>query len=168
MAQTLENSFQTARAPTQERYQVYTDLNALNDLKLEARKDQKAALKPVAEQFEALFLDQILKQSRKVKFDDGWLDGQQADFFKDMYDKQLAQSLSAKGSLGLADMMVEQLAPKYPVMTKSEYDDYQKKKLENQETGIKQDDGHSSLKTPSTQDQLALRAKLAHKNDRDE
>lgn len=125
-------SLLTTPEKTQERYQVYTDLQALNDLKLEARKDQKAALKPVAQQFEALFIEQILKQARKVKFDDGWLDGQQTEFFKDMYDKQLAQLLSTKESLGLADIMVEQLASPYPVMTKSEYEEYQQKKLENQ------------------------------------
>lgn len=167
MVQPLEHSFQTARAPTQERYQVYTDLNALNDLKVEARKDQKAALKPVAEQFEALFIDEILKQARKVKFDDGWLDGQQSEFFKDMYDKQLAQSLSAKGSLGLADMMVEQLAPKYPVMTKSEFDEYQQKKLQNQGAGVEEGANTTQNAAPLTQDQLAVRAKLAPKNDRD-
>jgi flagellar protein FlgJ len=92
--------------------QNVADSNALNDLRKTAKQDPKEALRPVAEQFEALFLQQIMKEARKVSFDDGWLDGNQGDFFKDWHDSQLAQTLSTKGSLGLADSIVEQLAPK--------------------------------------------------------
>lgn len=109
---------------TQAHQQVYGGESGLNDLKRQARDDQAAALRPVAEQFEALFVNEILKQARKVKLDDGWLDGDKADFYKDWYDKQLSQSISSKGSLGLADKIVEQLAPKLPTVTKSELDQF--------------------------------------------
>ncbi|NPA72155.1 MAG: flagellar biosynthesis [Gammaproteobacteria bacterium] len=89
----------------------YADINALNDLKKTAREDQEAALRPVAEQFEAIFVQQILKESRKVSFDDGWLDGNQGDFYKDWSDKQLSLTLSSKGTLGFADNLVKQLLP---------------------------------------------------------
>ncbi|BBP45513.1 hypothetical protein THMIRHAS_08860 [Thiosulfatimonas sediminis] len=92
--------------------QNVADSNALNDLKTTAKQDPKEALRPMAEQFEALFLQQVMKEARKVSFDEGWLDGNQGDFYKDWHDSQLAQSLSSKGSLGLADSIVEQLAPK--------------------------------------------------------
>ncbi len=115
-----------------ENYQVYTDTQALNDLKMKAKNDEKSALKPVAEQFESLFVEQILKEARKVKLDDGWLDSDKADFYKDWYDKQLSQSISAKGGLGLADTIVEQLAPKQPTMSQSEYEAY---KLAEKKTG---------------------------------
>lgn len=94
-------------------------LQGLNDLRQQAREDQKAALRPVAEQFEALFLQQVLKESRKVSFDDGWLDGKEADTYKEWYDQQLAQDLSSKGSLGFADKIVEQLAPQIGLQAKS-------------------------------------------------
>ena len=97
---------------TPQSYNNYTDVNALSDLKKQAREDQRSALRPVAEQFEALFVQQVLKEARKVSFDDGWLDGDSGDFYKDWYDKQLSQDLSAKGTLGFADKIVEQLAPK--------------------------------------------------------
>lgn len=99
--------------------QVYGDANGLNQLKQIAREDQAEALRPVAEQFEALFLSQILKESRNVKFDDGWLDGNHADFYKDWHDSQLSQSISSKGSIGLADKIVEQLAPSLQNVSKS-------------------------------------------------
>ncbi len=97
----------------------YMNLQGLNDLRQKAREDERAALRPVAEQFEALFLNQVLKESRKVSFDEGWLDGKDTDTFKDWHDKQLSQDLSAKGSLGLADKIVEQLAPQIGLQAKS-------------------------------------------------
>jgi|GEM_PF-3066705 len=100
------------QANATQNYNNYTDVNALNDLKKQARDDERSALRPVAEQFEALFVQQVLKEARKVSFDEGWLDGDSGDFYKDWYDKQLSQDLSAKGSLGFADKIVEQLAPK--------------------------------------------------------
>ncbi|UQB42698.1 rod-binding protein [Thiomicrospira microaerophila] len=103
---------------------IYTNLQGLNDLKRQAREDEASVLRPVAEQFEALFLEQILKNSRQVKFDEGWLDGNQADTYFDMYDKQLAQDLASKGSLGLADIIVEQLSSKYPTIKPEDYDQW--------------------------------------------
>ena len=129
-------------------YQVYTDTQALNDLKTQARNDTKAALRPVAEQFEAIFVEQMLKESRKVKLDDGWLDGDKTDFYKDWHDKQFAQSISAKGGLGLADIIVEQLAPKYPDREQSLKDNKQSGKIIDQA---------QSLKIVNTQSQLELR-----------
>ncbi|WP_322785933.1 rod-binding protein [Hydrogenovibrio kuenenii] len=62
----------------------------------------------------------IGKKANKVKFDNGWLDGKQMDFYKDWYNQQLAQDLSSKGSLGLADMIVKQLTPKNPSLHPTE------------------------------------------------
>jgi len=101
------------QATSPKSYHNYVDVHALNDLKKQARDDQRATLRPVAEQFEALFVQQVLKEARKVSFDDGWLDGDSGDFYKEWYDKQLSQDLSAKGTLGFADKIVEQLTPKY-------------------------------------------------------
>lgn len=132
--------------------QNYADLQGLNSLKQQAREDQRAALKPVAEQFEAIFVQQVFKESRKVSFDDGWLDGNQGDFYKDWHDKQLAQNLAAKGTLGFADTIVEQLLPSIPAV----------KKLDKQTGDLIESDSQKSVETknsnePSTEDALALR-----------
>ncbi|VAW48297.1 Flagellar protein FlgJ [peptidoglycan hydrolase], partial [hydrothermal vent metagenome] len=105
------NTLQPNQSAYTEAHHNYADLGALEDLKTKARADQESVLRPVAEQFEALFVQQILKESRKVSFDDNWLDGNQGDFYKDWYDKQLSLNLSAKGTLGFADKIVEQLSP---------------------------------------------------------
>lgn len=146
------------QVPKLEAYQqIYGNGGSFNDLKQTAKHDQKAALRPVAEQFEAMFLSQILKEARKVKFDDGFMDGEQADFYKDWYDKQLSQTLAAKGSLGLADKIVEQLSPKLPSMTATQY----KELLESREgkQASQSDDLPIKSKKPvqTTSDSLALR-----------
>lgn len=147
------------QVPKLEAYQqVYGNGGSFNDLKQTAKQDQKAALRPVAEQFEALFLSQILKEARKVKFDDGFMDGDQADFYKDWYDKQLSQSLAAKGSLGLADKIVEQLSPKLPTMTVSEYKallESKENKQASQSEALPLESKKVSVQT--TSDSLALR-----------
>ncbi|WP_319381913.1 rod-binding protein [Thiomicrorhabdus sp.] len=104
-------------------YTNYTDLQGFESLKGQARQDQQQALKPVAEQFEALFLQQVLKAARQVKFDDGFLNGGQTDFYQDWFDKQLAQDLATKGSIGLADKLVEQLSPAIPAAQEPNTDD---------------------------------------------
>ena len=133
-------------------HQNYANIQGLDGLRQTAREDQRAALKPVAEQFEAIFVQQIFKESRKVSFDDGWLDGNQGDFYKDWHDKQLSQDLAAKGSLGFADKIVEQLLPSIPVAKKiDEQQGSQVKPASQESVEIKNNN------VPSTEDALALR-----------
>jgi flagellar protein FlgJ len=86
---------------------VYTDFNALAKLKTEARKESPEALKAAAKQFEAVFLNQVLKSMRESKLADGILDNEQSKFYGEMYDQQLASNLA--GSVGLADLIVKQM-----------------------------------------------------------
>lgn len=89
------------------RTDAYTDLNALAKLKTEARKESPEALKEAAKQFEAVFLNQVLKSMRETKLADGILDNDQSKFYGEMYDQQLASNLA--GSVGLADLIVKQM-----------------------------------------------------------
>ena len=143
------NMLQPNQSSYTEAHHNYADLAALGDLKTKAREDQASVLRPVAEQFEALFVQQILKESRKVSFDDNWLDGNQGDFYKDWYDKQLSLNLSAKGTLGFADKIVEQLSPSIPVNLESAPES---KVNDQQAVKIKE-----NREAPSTKQALALR-----------
>lgn len=89
------------------RADVYTDLNSLAKLKTEARKESPEALKETAKQFEAVFLNHVLKTMRETKLADGILDNDQSKFYGEMYDQQLASNLA--GSVGLADLIVKQM-----------------------------------------------------------
>ncbi len=139
-----------------EAHHNYADLGALEDLKTKARADQESVLRPVAEQFEALFVQQILKEARKVSFDDNWLDGNQGDFYKDWYDKQLSLNLSSKGTLGFADKIVEQLSPSIPVR----FSDYAQGVETTQQKGLAETKHGEQPVPPSTEQALALRSYL--------
>jgi flagellar protein FlgJ len=92
---------------------VYTDVQGLQNLKAEDNQD--LALKKIAQQFESLFLHEMLKTMRKANeaFEEGSLfNGKDTQFFRDMYDQQLSLSLAQKGT-GLAQVIYEQLSRQY-------------------------------------------------------
>lgn len=75
-----------------------------------ARREQ---LEVVSEQFEALFLQQILKQMRKasdVLTADNPMRSRDLDTMRDFYDELLADTLAQKKQVGIADMLVRQLS----------------------------------------------------------
>lgn len=85
------------------------DAKSIDDLNLMAKRNPDEALQKVAQQFEALFMNMLLKSMREATPKDGIFDSQQTQFFTQMYDQQLAQRISTKG-IGIADMMVKQLS----------------------------------------------------------
>ena len=87
---------------------VSLDVQGVDKLRTQVKKDPDKALKEVAQQFEVLFINMLLKSMRDATPKDGALDSDQSRFYSSMLDSQYAQSMSAKG-IGLADMMVKQL-----------------------------------------------------------
>ncbi|MBA1276331.1 transglycosylase SLT domain-containing protein [Stutzerimonas stutzeri] len=79
-----------------------------------ARRQQ---LEVVAEQFEAMFLQQILKQMRKagdVLGAGNPMRSRELDTMRDFYDEVLADTLAGKRQTGIADMLVQQLSGDAP------------------------------------------------------
>ena len=75
-----------------------------------AREQQ---LQAAAEQFEALFLQQILKQMRKasdVLAEGNPMRSRELDTMRDFYDEVLAETLAGRKQTGIADMLVKQLS----------------------------------------------------------
>ena len=87
---------------------VALDARGLDALRLQAKQNPEQAAKGVAQQFEAVFLQTLLKSMRDATPQDGPMDSEQTRMYTTMLDQQLAQSLSAKG-IGLADVMLRQL-----------------------------------------------------------
>jgi len=79
------------------------------DLRVNLRKDPQGGAKQVAQQFEGLLLQMVLKSMRDATPQDGLLDSDQTRFFTSIMDQQLAQNLSARGSLGFARLIEQQL-----------------------------------------------------------
>lgn len=91
---------------------VYTDLAGLARLRADVRADARSpeALRKAASQFEALFIQMVLKSMREAKLADGMFENESNDHYRDMFDGQLSVSLSQGRGLGLADVIVRQLS----------------------------------------------------------
>lgn len=90
---------------------IYNDLNNLATIRGRAnRGDQTGALKQAAKQFEAIFLNMMLKQMRESSFGDPIFDSSAGDSYRTMLDQQLALNLSERGSLGIAKLIENQLS----------------------------------------------------------
>ncbi len=97
---------------SQELPAFYYDLQSLAPLKQAARENPEniETLRNVAQQFESMFMQMVLKSMRSASLGDSLFDTDQSLFYRDMFDQQLAVKLSGNGGMGLADMLVEQLS----------------------------------------------------------
>jgi len=87
----------------------YANTQDLATLRRGARENSPEALKAVAKQFEALFINMLLKNSRSSALAEDVLGGDKNDIYNDMHDQQLAQQLAQRG-IGIGDMLVRQLS----------------------------------------------------------
>ncbi|MGE8325416.1 flagellar assembly peptidoglycan hydrolase FlgJ [Pseudomonas urmiensis] len=104
---------------------AYTDLNRLTSLK-HGDRDSEANVRKVAQEFESLFISEMLKASRKatdVLAEDNPMNTETVKQYRDMYDQQLAVSMSREGGgIGLQDVLVRQLSKqKSPVASTSPF-----------------------------------------------
>ncbi|MBC3955381.1 flagellar assembly peptidoglycan hydrolase FlgJ [Pseudomonas triticifolii] len=92
---------------------AYTDVNRLAALK-HGDKDSVANQKKVAQEFESLFVSQMLKAMRsanEVLAKDNPMNTAATRQYQDMYDQQLAVTLSTRGNgIGLQDVLMRQLS----------------------------------------------------------
>ncbi|MBI4995856.1 MAG: flagellar assembly peptidoglycan hydrolase FlgJ [Rhodocyclales bacterium] len=86
------------------------DQSALASIKRQARSNDPAALKAVAQQFEALFMQMVLKSMRDATPKEGLFDSDQTRLYESLLDQQMSQVLAAKGGTGLAKIIESQLS----------------------------------------------------------
>jgi flagellar protein FlgJ len=91
---------------------TYTDLNGLAALKNAPTSPQ--TIRAVSEQVEALFLQMMLKSMRDAATADGELDSNETSMYQDMFDKQVALTLSKRQDLGISRLFERQLGGKTP------------------------------------------------------
>ncbi|TFW25033.1 flagellar assembly peptidoglycan hydrolase FlgJ [Duganella callida] len=87
------------------------DVKDMGSLKQQARAGSPEALKTAATQFEAMFVNMMMKSMRDATPQDGMMNSQQTKTFTTMLDQQTSQNIAKKG-IGLADMLVRQLSKK--------------------------------------------------------
>lgn len=90
----------------------YLDIAGLNALKRQSTQNDPKKLRAVAEQFESIFLNMMLKNMRganEVFSKDNVLGGEQTEFYQELLDHQISVNMGKTKSLGLADMMIKQI-----------------------------------------------------------
>jgi flagellar protein FlgJ len=85
-----------------------SDGRSLESLKRDAARDPAGAARQAAAQFEALFMQMVLKSMRESVPRSGMLEGAGADVYQGMLDTQLAQSMTGRPG-GLSEMIARQL-----------------------------------------------------------
>lgn len=88
---------------------TYISFSGLQALKRAAAKNDPAAIRKVAQQFESMFTRMMLKSMRDSVGTDPLFGSDAEKTYQGMYDDQLAIQLSKGRGLGLADMLVRQL-----------------------------------------------------------
>ena len=85
----------------------YLDFDGLANLRAQAKQDPKAALRHTAQQFEGLFLQNMMKTMREAVPKSDLIDSHTSDQFQSMFDKEVSVQMSKRNSVGLADMLVK-------------------------------------------------------------
>ena len=85
------------------------DSKGLDELKQSAKNNSPDALKSAAKQFEALFMNMMLKSMRQAGGQDSPFDSEQSRMYTSMLDQQFSQKMASRG-MGLADALVRQLS----------------------------------------------------------
>jgi flagellar protein FlgJ len=86
------------------------DVRGLDVLRRASRDNSPEALKAAAKQFEAMFLQVVIKSMREASPGDELFGGQESKMYQDMLDQQWAQVMSEGGGTGLAKVLERQLS----------------------------------------------------------
>lgn len=92
---------------------AFADLQGLAKLRGEVRAEgndrSPETLRKVAGQFEALFVQMMLKNMRESSLNEGLLESDQGKLYQGMFDQQIAGEITKGKGLGLADILIRQL-----------------------------------------------------------
>jgi peptidoglycan hydrolase FlgJ len=96
---------------------VFTELNGLNSIRQLGKENTSQAMRQVAEQFESIFLNMMLKGMRAGEdalFKDNFMNSNEMQFHRENLDNQLSLHMASTGGVGLSDALHRQLMARYP------------------------------------------------------
>lgn len=86
------------------------EIKSAQDLRTQFAKNPQEGLKAAAEQFEAMFLQQVMKSMRDTVPQDGLLNSDSSRFYTSLLDQQMAQNMASSGKgIGFARLIEQQL-----------------------------------------------------------
>lgn len=85
----------------------------------DSRKANRANLEKAAQQFEAVFVNMMLKEARKTSFGGGMFENDALKTFREMQDNRFSQEMAKRGTLGIAKAMADFLERAQPMPDQS-------------------------------------------------
>ena len=85
------------------------DFAGLAQMRAGAAQGDEKVTKEVAQQFEAIFINMMLKSMREATERSGLLDSESTKTYESMFDQQLSNELAANGTFGIAQALQSQL-----------------------------------------------------------
>jgi flagellar protein FlgJ len=95
----------------------YLDFQGLAELKGQAARDGKAALRETAQQFEALFLQMMMKSMRESIEKSDLLNSSHTETYEALFDREVSLAMAKRNAVGLADMLVQAQERQMSAMT---------------------------------------------------
>jgi Rod binding domain-containing protein len=94
----------------------YLDFSGLGELRGKAQRKDDQALRETAQQFEALFIQMMLKSMREANnvMKSDLVQSDAMETFEGMYDKEMSVQMSKRNTLGFADNLVRQVKQMAP------------------------------------------------------
>ena len=102
------SNFISTLPPTDGTEKLAADANSLNELRRNAAQNTPESIKSTSKQFEALFVNMMLKSMREANPQNGPFDSEQSKTFTAMLDQQLSQKIASRG-IGLAEVLEKQM-----------------------------------------------------------
>ena len=100
----------------------YNDFTALGELRGKAQRNEAGAMRESAEQFEALFIQMMLKSMREASsaMKSDLLHNYAQETFEGMYDKEISMQMAKRNALGFSDVVIKNLSQQKSVPSTSE------------------------------------------------
>lgn len=85
------------------------DFAGLAQMRAGALRGNEKVTKEVAQQFESIFINMMLKSMREATDRSGLLDSEATKTYESMFDQQMSTELAANGTFGIAQALQNQL-----------------------------------------------------------
>ena len=95
--------------PSSATARTYLDFQGLASLRGDAARSPDKAARATAEQFEAYFIQQMMKAMRESVEKSDLVDSGHMDMYQDLMDKEVSMQMVRRGGMGLADMLEKQM-----------------------------------------------------------
>lgn len=88
----------------------YVDFARFGTMRARAHRDSDGTMAQVADEFEAMFAELMLKAAREADHGDGLFESSELNTYHELFDSQLAQSLAKSQDFGFSKMLTQQFA----------------------------------------------------------